>query len=157
VHSRLCARRSDTEGGRQDKSDGMKFDRNRLSSGRGSCRNPGPLTLAHCRRPTAAVHARLGARAQPWCEATEPAPPGLFAPFPANDFDPLDDADAAQDADSDGLTNIEEHQAGTDPHQVDSDDDGHWDSEDVDPPDRMNPIPHEALPSRGGWRSTLPN
>jgi hypothetical protein len=32
VHSRLCARRSDTEGGRQDKSAGMKADRNRLGA-----------------------------------------------------------------------------------------------------------------------------
>jgi len=30
VHSRLCARRSDTEGGRQDNSAGMRVDRNRL-------------------------------------------------------------------------------------------------------------------------------
>lgn len=32
AHSRLCDRQPDTEGGRQDKSDGMKVDRNRLSN-----------------------------------------------------------------------------------------------------------------------------
>ncbi len=30
-HSELCDRQPDTEGGRQDKSDGMKVDRNRLT------------------------------------------------------------------------------------------------------------------------------
>jgi hypothetical protein len=29
------------------------------------------------------------------------------------------------------------------------------DDEDPDPLDRMNPIPTEALPSRGGWRAIL--
>jgi len=37
VNSRHCARRSDTEGRRQDKSAGMKVDRNRLMGGAGLC------------------------------------------------------------------------------------------------------------------------
>jgi hypothetical protein len=70
-------------------------------------------------------------------------------------FDPLDPADAHMDADSDGLSNRAEHDAGTDPRQSDTDGDGHADGEDVAPLDRMNPIPPEALPSRGGWRVIL--
>lgn len=52
-------------------------------------------------------------------------------------FNPLDAADAALDADGDGLTNLEEFQAGTDPR------------------DRLSPIPDATLPGRGGWRATL--
>ena len=42
MHSRLCARRSDTEGGRQAKSAGMKVDRNRLRRGQGMTRMDPP-------------------------------------------------------------------------------------------------------------------
>ena len=52
-------------------------------------------------------------------------------------FDPLDAADAGLDADGDGLTNLEEYEQGSDPR------------------DRMDPVPMEALPGRGGWRSIL--
>ena len=72
-----------------------------------------------------------------------------------NGFDPLDAADADADADMDGLTNAQEHAAGTDPHATDTDGDGHPDGADVDPRDRMNPIPPEALPGAGGWRVIL--
>jgi YD repeat-containing protein len=77
----------------------------------------------------------------------------------ANQFDPLDKTDAALDTDEDGLTNLAEQNAGTAPRDSDSDNDGYLDGyldrEDVDPLDRMNPIPMEALPSRGGWRAIL--
>lgn len=73
----------------------------------------------------------------------------------ANGFDPLDDTDAALDADSDGLLNLAEHDLGTDPLHDDTDGDGHLDGDDADPLDRMSPIPQEALPTRGGWRSIL--
>ncbi len=55
----------------------------------------------------------------------------------ANGLDPLDPSAAAQDADGDGSTNREEHEAGTDPN------------------DRLDPIPPEMLPSPGGWRASL--
>ena len=73
----------------------------------------------------------------------------------AHGLDPLDDGDAALDADGDGLTNAEEYEAGTDAQNADTDGDGHPDSADADPLDRMTPIPTEALPSRGGWRSVI--
>ena len=72
-----------------------------------------------------------------------------------NGFDPLDAADAAEDRDHDGLTSLQEYQQGTDPRDEDSDGDGVLDGQDPDPLDRMNPIPQEALPGRGGWRSIL--
>ena len=72
-----------------------------------------------------------------------------------NGFDPLDAADAGLDSDGDGLTNLEEYEAGTDPRDPDSDGDGIRDGEDPAPLDRLDPIPTEALPSRGGWRAIL--
>jgi len=39
-------------------------------------------------------------------------------------LDPLNDSDAALDQDGDGLTNLEEYSAGTDPTKADTDDDG---------------------------------
>jgi hypothetical protein len=73
----------------------------------------------------------------------------------ANQSDPLDKTDAALDADKDGLTNLAEQNAGTAPRYSGSDNDGYLDGEDIDPLDWMNPIPMEALPSRGGWRAIL--
>ncbi len=70
-------------------------------------------------------------------------------------LDPLDASDAALDGDQDGLTNRDEHEAGTDPGNADTDGDRHPDGADADPLDRMNPIPLEALPSSGGWRAIL--
>ena len=74
-----------------------------------------------------------------------------------NGFDPVDPADATRDHDMDGLSNRDEHDTGTDPRHEDTDGDGHPDGDDMDPLDRMSPIPMEALPSRGGWRSILGN
>jgi hypothetical protein len=51
VHSRLCARRSDTEGGRQDKSAGMKVDRNRLSGTSQPFVSPSELQAVHAAGP----------------------------------------------------------------------------------------------------------
>ena len=73
----------------------------------------------------------------------------------AHGFDPFDASDAALDADADGLRNVDEHDLGTDPHDQDTDGDGHLDGDDPDPFDRMTPIPIEALPSRGGWRAVV--
>ena len=73
----------------------------------------------------------------------------------ANGFDPLDKNDAGLDSDVDGLINVAEYERGTDPRDNDSDSDGYLDGDDIDPLDRMNPIPTEALPSRGGWRAIL--
>jgi hypothetical protein len=53
---------------------------------------------------------------------------------------------SAGDADGDGI-----------PDELDPDDDNDRvpDAEDPDPLDRMNPIPIQVLPSRGGWRVIL--
>jgi YD repeat-containing protein len=71
----------------------------------------------------------------------------------ANGLNPLDASDAATDADDDGLTNLQEYELGTNPRDWDTDGDGIRDGDDPDPLDRMNPIPIEALPNRGGWRA----
>jgi hypothetical protein len=42
----------------------------------------------------------------------------------ANGFNPFDPSDAGQDADGDGLTNLQEYLLGTDPHNPDTDGDG---------------------------------
>jgi len=46
-----------------------------------------------------------------------------------NDLDPTDPSDAGEDPDGDGMTNQEEHDAGTDPNNADTDGDGLTDSE----------------------------
>ena len=70
---------------------------------------------------------------------------GIFAPFPDNDLDGMPNwfenryagfnrdnpADAALDFDGDGLTNLEEFQNGTDPHNRDTDRDGYLDGDEV--------------------------
>jgi thrombospondin type 3 repeat protein len=69
----------------------------------------------------------------------------MFAPFPDNDLDGMPNwfenrnagldrenpADAALDFDGDGLTNLEEFQNGTDPHNRDTDGDGYLDGDEV--------------------------
>ena len=69
----------------------------------------------------------------------------LFKPFPDNDldgmpnwfenqnagFDREDASDAARDFDRDGLTNLEEYQNGTNPHDADTDGDGVSDGKEV--------------------------
>ena len=50
-----------------------------------------------------------------------------------NGFDPGYAADAGTDADSDGLTNLEEFLAETDPNNDDTDGDGRVDGADVNP------------------------
>ena len=49
----------------------------------------------------------------------------------ANGFNPLDPSDAGQDADHDGLTNLQEYQLGTNPHNADTDGDGVPDGQEV--------------------------
>jgi len=53
-------------------------------------------------------------------------------------LDPLDPADAQLDSDGDGLNNLEESAAGTDPHEIDSDHDGMIDSIDPAPATHSN-------------------
>ncbi len=59
------------------------------------------------------------------------------------------------DDDNDGLPDAEELALGSDPRNPDTDGDGIRDGEDPNPLDRLNPIPPEVLPSRGGWRAVL--
>jgi len=49
----------------------------------------------------------------------------------ANGFNPLDPSDAGQDADHDGLTNLQEYLLGTNPHNPDTDGDGVPDGQEV--------------------------
>ncbi len=63
-------------------------------------------------------------------------------------FDPNDPTDANEDLDSDGLTNLEEYNIGTDPKKSDSDDDGHDDGEDAYPLDHTKW--KEKPPGKGG-------
>jgi methylaspartate ammonia-lyase len=69
----------------------------------------------------------------------------------ANGLDPLVD-DAGADADSDGLTNLQEYQLGTDPQDADTDGDGLGDGEELDThgTDPLNPdTDSDGLPD--GW------
>jgi len=50
-----------------------------------------------------------------------------------NDLGPLDDSDADEDPDGDGLTNREEYEGGTDPNDSDTDGDGLPDGDDPEP------------------------
>lgn len=49
-----------------------------------------------------------------------------------NGLNPADPADAHEDADGDGLTNLQEYELGTDPNNPDSDGDGVWDGDEND-------------------------
>ena len=49
-----------------------------------------------------------------------------------NSLDPSDPSDASDDPDTDGLTNLQEYQNGTDPHDSDTDNDGMSDGWEVD-------------------------
>jgi len=62
----------------------------------------------------------------------------------ANGFDPNNPADANEDADSDGLTNLEEFIAGTQPHNPDTDGDAVLDGSDAFPND-----PNESVDTDG--------
>ncbi len=57
-------------------------------------------------------------------------------------LDPLDASDAADDEDSDGLTNLQEYGHGTDPNKADSDGDGTNDGDEVN--SGRNPLVNEA-------------
>ena len=59
------------------------------------------------------------------------------------------------DDDNDGLPDAEELALGSDPRNPDTDGDGIRDGDDPAPLDRLDPIPPEVLPSRGGWRAIL--
>ena len=59
------------------------------------------------------------------------------------------------DDDNDGLPDAEELALVSDPRNPDTDGDGIRDGDDPAPLDRLDPIPPEVLPSRGGWRAIL--
>ena len=69
-----------------------------------------------------------------------------------NGFDPLNAADAAQDFDDDGLTNLEEYNNGWNPRKADSDDDGLGDNwevtyglDPIDPTDALEDMDGDGL------------
>lgn len=70
----------------------------------------------------------------------------------ANGLDKYDPTDARTDADKDGLTNLEEFLAGTEPRNNDTDGDGILDGEDDDPTvvDDYVTISVQVLPTEGG-------
>jgi len=73
-------------------------------------------------------------------------------------LDPLNAADATQDQDNDGLTNIQEYQADADPTKEDTDRDGLSDKYEVDngldPTDGV--CPAWVCGGSGGWRHAIP-
>jgi len=73
-------------------------------------------------------------------------------------LDPLSSTDATQDQDSDGLTNLQEYQAGSDPIKKDTDRDGLSDKYEVD--NNLDPTdgicPAWVCGGLGGWRHAIP-
>ncbi len=59
-------------------------------------------------------------------------------------LNPNDPADASEDIDGDGLTNLEEYKLGTDPNKADTDDDGSDDKKEVD--EGTDPLEPESRP-----------
>ncbi len=74
-------------------------------------------------------------------------------------LDPLNPSDAALDQDGDGLTNLQEHQKGTDPTKEDTDRDGLSDKyeldNDLDPTDGI--CPAWVCGGGKGWRHAIPS
>ncbi len=72
-------------------------------------------------------------------------------------LDPLNSTDATQDQDSDGLTNLQEYQAGADPIKKDTDNDGLSDKYEVD--NNIDPTdgicPAWVCGGSGGWRHAI--
>jgi len=77
----------------------------------------------------------------------------------ANGLNPLESSDAAIDIDSDGLSNLQEYQAGTKPRVDDTDRDGMSDGFEIN--EGFNPLDNSDCPTwycgsgRGGWRATI--
>jgi len=72
-------------------------------------------------------------------------------------LNPLNDSDAGQDQDNNGLTNLQEHQAGSDPTKEDTDRDGLSDKyeldNDLDPTDGI--CPSWVCGGLSGWRHVI--
>jgi hypothetical protein len=65
-----------------------------------------------------------------------------------------EETDSAVDSDGDGWANTQEEIAGTDPNNVDTDDDGYWDPHDSNPLDPNIPV-EEGLPKPAAEPSVI--